>query len=75
MDHYDGVRVSTGAAVASCGVALSAAGGYTMLAAWTPDATLWLRDMATATSRVGRWKGGPQSGRWGNPPREWAPDC
>lgn len=27
MGHYDGVHVSIGAAVASCGVALSAAGG------------------------------------------------
>jgi hypothetical protein len=74
MDHYDGVHVSTGASIASCGVALPAAGGYTMLAAWTPGATLWLRDMTTATSRVGRWNGGPQSGPWANPPREWAPD-
>lgn len=59
MDHYDGVHVSIGAAVASCGVALPAAGGYTMLAAWTPGATLWLRDMATATHRLGRWNGRP----------------
>jgi hypothetical protein len=54
MGRYDGVHVSIGAAVASCGVPLPAAGGYTMLAAWTPGATLWLRDMTTATHRLAR---------------------
>jgi hypothetical protein len=74
MGHYDGVHVSIGAAVASCGVALPAAGGYTMLAAWTPGATLWLRDMTTATHRLGRWNGGPQSGAWDGHPPEWIPE-
>ncbi len=74
MDYYDGVHVSTGAAVASCGIALPAAGGYTMLAAWTPGATLWLRDMATATHRLGRWNGGPQSGTWDGYSPEWIPE-
>lgn len=74
MDHYDGVHVSTGAAVASCGVASSVADGFTMLAAWTPGATLWLRDMVIATHRLGRWNGGPQSGTWDDYPPEWTPE-
>ena len=41
---------------------------------WTPGATLWLRDMATATHRLGRWNGGPQSGTWDRYPPEWIPE-
>jgi hypothetical protein len=60
MEHYDGVHVTVGAFLASCGLALPVAGGYTMLAGWIPGATLWLRDMATAVRPLGRWHGHPQ---------------
>jgi hypothetical protein len=73
VDHCDGVHVTVGAAVAACGVALPAGHGYTMLAGWTPGATLWLRDKATGTRLLGRWDGGQQSGRWDDSPREWTP--
>lgn len=57
MDDYDGVHVTIGGYVASCGLALPVTGGYTMLAGWVPGATLWLRDVATARRRLGRWTG------------------
>jgi hypothetical protein len=60
MEHYDGVHVTAGGFLASCGLALPVAGGYTMLAGWIPGATLWLRDMATAVRPLGRWHGHPQ---------------
>ncbi len=74
MDYYDGVHVSVGAAVAACGVALPADGAYTMLTAWVPGATLWLRDIASGYRRLGRWNAGPQSGPWDDIPPEWTPE-
>lgn len=59
MAHYDGVHVSAGAFVASCGLALPVGDAYTMLAGWVPDATLWLRDVAVARRLLGRWHGWP----------------
>jgi len=57
MDHYDGIHITIGGYIASCGRALPVTGGYTMLAGWVPDATLWLRDMAVTRRRLGRWTG------------------
>jgi hypothetical protein len=74
MQHYDGVHVTTGAAVASYGLALPVGDAYTMLAAWVPDATLWLRDKTAEPRRIGRWNDGPQRGEWDTPPEEWGPD-
>jgi hypothetical protein len=55
--RYDGVHVTIGGALAASGLALPAAGGYTMLAGWMPGATLWLRDVAASFTRAGTWHG------------------
>jgi hypothetical protein len=73
MDHYDGVHVTVGGYLASCGLALPVAGGFTMLAGWIPGATLWLRDMTTASHPLGRWHGHPQSVDWGDVRDHWIP--
>lgn len=73
MDHYDGVHVTIGGYLASCGLALPVAGGYTMLAGWIPDATLWLRDVTTAVRPLGRWRGHPQDLDWGEIRANWTP--
>lgn len=41
-EHFDGVHVTD---------------GYSPLAGWDPDATLWLNDVIEATERVGEWEG------------------
>ncbi|HEY2549854.1 MAG TPA: hypothetical protein VGI64_04690 [Streptosporangiaceae bacterium] len=64
MAHYDGVHVTIGGYLASCGLALPVADGYTMLAGWIPGATLWLRDMAAAARPLGQWHGQPQDLNW-----------
>jgi hypothetical protein len=74
MEHYDGVHVTIGGYVASCGLALPVGDGYTMLAGWIPDATLWLRDVRTGTRRLGRWQGHPQNGDWDYVRERWTPD-
>jgi hypothetical protein len=71
MDHYDGVHVTIGGYLASCGLALPVAGGYTMLAGWIPDATLWLRDVTTSARPLGRWHGHPQNLDWGEIRANW----
>lgn len=45
MQHYDGVHVTIGGYLGSCGLAVPVRNGYSMLAGWLPGATLWLRDM------------------------------
>lgn len=64
MEHYDGVHVTVGGYLASCGLALPVGEGYTMLAGWIPGATLWLRDLTNASRPLGRWHGDPQSVHW-----------
>jgi hypothetical protein len=71
MEHYDGVHVTIGGYLASCGLALPAAGGYTMLTGWIPGATVWLRDMATAAHPLGRWHGHPQNLDWDEIRNNW----
>ncbi len=61
-ERYDGVHVSVGGYVASCGLALRVGNAYTMLSAWIPDATFWLRDVAVDRRLLGRWEGDPTSG-------------
>jgi len=61
MDSFDGVHVTIGGYVSTCGLALPVGDGFTMLAGWIPDATLWLHDVATNRRRLGRWQGNPQS--------------
>jgi hypothetical protein len=73
MDHYDGVHVTIGGYLASCGLGLPVAGGYTMLAGWIPGATLWLRDVTAAAHPLGRWHGDPQNLDWGAVRMGWAP--
>ncbi len=75
MEDYDGVHVSIGAAVCSAGVALPVGDSYTMLVAWVPDATLWLRDMTTEVRGLGRWHGGPQMGYLNDHPPEWTAEA
>jgi hypothetical protein len=62
VERYDGVHVSVGGYVASCGLALRVGDAYTMLSAWIPDATFWLRDVAVDRRLLGRWDGNPTSG-------------
>ena len=57
MEQYDAVHVSVGGYVSSCGLALEVDNGYTMLAGWVPDSTLWLADMAVSANRLGTWSG------------------
>jgi hypothetical protein len=53
MEHYDGVHLTVGGYLACSGLALAAGGGYTMLAGWIPDATIWLRDIPPGTAASG----------------------
>jgi hypothetical protein len=73
MEHYDGVHVTIGGYLASCGLALPVDGGYTMLAGWIPGATLWMRDLAIASRPLGRWHGHPQDGNWYEIRNNWTP--
>ncbi len=73
MEHYDGVHVTVGGFVDSCGLALPVGDGYTMLAGWIPGATLWLRDMAAVSRPLGRWHGHPQYVDWDEVRDHWTP--
>jgi hypothetical protein len=65
MEHYDGVHLTIGGYLACRGLALPAGGGHTMLTGWLPDATIWLRDVATGQRRLGHWQGDPHGrGTW-----------
>ena len=59
MAHCDGVHVTVGGYLTSCGCAIPVGDAYTMLSGWIPDATLWLRDVAVARQLVGHWHGRP----------------
>ena len=59
MKHFYGVHVTVGGFVSSCGLALPVEGGFTMLAGWIPDATLWLHDVTIDRQVLGRWYGTP----------------
>ena len=75
MQHYDGVHLTIGGYLACGGTVPPAGGGYTMLAGWVPDATLWLRDVATGQRRLGRWYGDPQgAGTWDDLADAFIPD-
>jgi hypothetical protein len=73
MEHYDGVHVTTGGYLASCGLALPVPGGYTVLAGWIPGATLWLRDLTLVARPLGRWHGDPQDLTWPEVRSNWIP--
>lgn len=73
MEHYDGVHVTVGGYLASCGLALPVDDGYTMLAGWIPGATLWLRDVTVVSRPLGRWHGEPQSVDWDEIRSNWTP--
>jgi len=74
MKEFDGVHVTIGGFVASCGLALPIEQGYTVLAGWIPDATVWLRDVATSRNRLGRWHGNPLDVRsWSDVMEHWQP--
>ncbi|MFL0393821.1 hypothetical protein [Streptomyces albus] len=63
--HYDGVHVTVGGFLATCGLAQPVGDGHTMLAGWVPDATLWLRDVVTDHRPLGVWRGDPDDcGEW-----------
>jgi hypothetical protein len=71
--RYDGVHVTTGGFLATSGLALPAAGGFTMLAGWVPGATLWLRDAAVSVTPAGTWRGDPDGGESGGLMSGWQP--
>ncbi|WP_059013584.1 hypothetical protein [Streptomyces specialis] len=73
--HFDGVHVTIGGCLAACGLVQPVRDGYTVLAGWVPDATVWVRDVATASRRLGHWHGDPQSvGDWDDVLAGWLPD-
>ena len=55
--HYDGVHVTIGGYIATNGLALPAADGFTVLAGWVPGETLWLSDVAIRREPIGTWSG------------------
>jgi hypothetical protein len=74
MDHFDGVHVTIGGYVSACGLALPVGDGFTMLAGWVPDATLWLHDVTTSRRNLGRWLGVPHSvSVWDDVRDRWEP--
>ncbi len=56
-EHVDGVHLSVGGYLATRSVAVPVADGYSVLAGWDPDATLWLTDVIETVERVGEWDG------------------
>jgi|HubBroStandDraft_1064217.scaffolds.fasta_scaffold22569_3 hypothetical protein len=52
MECYDGVHVSIGGYLLSCGLAIPVRNGYSMLVGWLPGATLWLRDAAMEVAEL-----------------------
>lgn len=52
---YAGIHVSIGGYLSSCGRALAVSPGYTMLAGWVPDGTVWLSDTSIRSIELGRW--------------------
>lgn len=56
-EHFDGVHVTVGAYLATRSVSLPVADGYSVLAGWDPDASLWLRDVIETVVRVSEWDG------------------
>ncbi|WP_326807480.1 hypothetical protein OHB04_12945 [Streptomyces sp. NBC_01775] len=74
-EHYDGVHVTVGGYLAACGRASPVLDGWTVLAGWVPDATLWLHDVATAVRRLGQWHGDlGDTGDWDDVRAGWSPD-
>ena len=59
MEDFDGVHVTIGGYVSTCGLALPIGDAFTMLSGWIPDATLWLHDVATDRRKLGTWVGHP----------------
>lgn len=56
-EHYDGIHVTVGGYLTTRSMPVRVADGYSVLAGWDPDASLWLRDMADASERIGEWEG------------------
>jgi hypothetical protein len=52
---YAGIHVTIGAYVCSSGRALAVSPGYTMLAGWVPDGTVWLSDTSIRPVQLGKW--------------------
>jgi hypothetical protein len=58
-EHFDGIHVTIGGFVTSCGLAIPVGKTFTMLGGWIPDATLWLKDVTIDRQVLGRWCGTP----------------
>jgi hypothetical protein len=52
---YAGIHVTIGGYLCSSGRALAVSPGYTMLAGWIPDGTVWLSDTSMRTDELGKW--------------------
>ena len=50
---WDGVHVSLGGYLEAAYRAANAGGGFTLLAGWNPDETLWLNDVVSSTDLLG----------------------
>lgn len=74
MDDYDGVHVTIGGYVSTCGLALPVGDAFTMLSGWIPDSTLWLRDVSPDKRELGTWKGHPHGvNGWDDVLSHWTP--
>jgi hypothetical protein len=56
-EHVDGVHVTAAGYLTTRSVPVPVADGFSVLAGWEPDATLWLRDVFEAPARLGEWEG------------------
>lgn len=55
--HVDGVHLTVGGYLATRSVPIPVTGGWSVLAGWDPDTTLWLRDVIESVELVGEWEG------------------
>jgi hypothetical protein len=75
-DDYSGIHVTIGGYLSTSGRALAVGTGYTMLAGWVPDGTVWLADTSTRTVHLGEWNfsaHGAFHPSDDNPLRSWTP--
>jgi hypothetical protein len=58
---WDGIHLSVGGYLLTSGEAMAVGDGWTLLAGWEADRTLWLNDVFTQVEHVASWHGSPGS--------------